>query len=84
MTTVKVPQHVLIDRVRRALEPGARLIKREPNTRDLSGPGAFAILRPVRTGNLRARHGTSYVTWPGTLEDLARELGVLDAERLVP
>ncbi|MBK1656594.1 hypothetical protein CKO29_18275 [Allochromatium vinosum] len=83
MTMIPVPQHVLIDRVIRALErQGAQLRKRCPNTRDLSDPGAFAIRRPVRSSRPNARR---FETYPGTLEELARELGVLDArERLVP
>ena len=82
-----VPQHVLIDRVSRALaREGARLHRRDPNKRVLTDPGDIMIVRPVRAGLLRhVSHGTLSQTYPGTLEELARELGVLEAhERLVP
>lgn len=88
MTMIPVPQHVLIDRVSRALErQGARLYRRDPNKRALTDPGDILIARPIHVLSKprRLSHGTMSQTYPGTLEELARELGVLDArERLIP
>ena len=84
---VAVPQHVLLDRVTRALaREGVQLRLRDPNKRSLTDPGDILILRPVRVGLLRrVGRGTSLDAYPGTLEELARELGALEAhERLVP
>ena len=86
MTMIPVPQHVLIDRVIRALErQGARLYRRAPNKRALTDPGDILIARPIHVLSKprRLSHGTMSHTYP--LEELARELGVLDArERLIP
>ncbi|AFL75487.1 hypothetical protein [Thiocystis violascens] len=83
MNVVRVPEFVLISRVIAALErQGAVLRKREPSRRWHDRPGDFVILRRRTAGSVGQPGGASHEVYPGTLADLARELGVMgDSER---
>lgn len=90
MRKTLVPQHVLIDRVQRSLNgSGAAMRYRNINKRCQNDPGDILILRPsphrgVPRVNLWEPN-REISPYPGTLEDLARDLGVMgDHEQLAP
>lgn len=90
MQKIRVPQHLLIDRIRRALaKEGATVRQRNVNKRFCDAPGDILIVRvspsPCPPMHPRDEHNRLAQPYPGTLEELGRELGVLDEhEELVP